>query len=188
VSARSRSKARDPVAELAEAVRAVERDHPLPRCVHDNALQDHSGEKLEPTCGCGAPPLADPPRVPIDDFGADHWSTFGYIETRIVDHGGVPLKHHLRCVIRRHPFFAHEGGDASRYPTRLRGDRKLANHDDWDCLDDLEAAGLLENRGTGANPVFCLTPRGEEIAGKLRAHKGRGGNWSEFFIEPVVAT
>jgi hypothetical protein len=71
----ARRKPRDPVTELAEAVRTVERDFPLPRCGHGNAFQDHSGEKLDPSCGC----RADPPRVPIDDFGADHFSTSGYI-------------------------------------------------------------------------------------------------------------
>ncbi len=123
------------------------------------------------------------PRVLIHAFGHDHWSALGYIETRIVDHGGVPVRCHLRCIERRHPFFAHEGGDASGYPTRLRGGRTLPDHDDWDCLEDLEAAGLIQNKNTGAHPVFCLTPRGEEIAGKLRAHRGRGGNWSEFFVD-----
>lgn len=123
-----------------------------------------------------------PPRVILQEFGRDHWSVFGYIETRIVDHGGVPRNAHLRCIHRRHPFFAHEGGDASREPTRLRAGRQLADHDDWDCLDDLEVAGLLENVGTGVHPVFRLTNYGREIAGKLRGHRGQGGTWDEFFV------
>jgi len=172
---------RKAVEELRKAVQEVNRDYPLPRCAHGKALQDHSGAKLEPTCGCRLPAP-----VPIEEFGADHWSTFGYIETRIVDHDGVPAFHHLRCLAARHPLFQHRGGDAGRYPTKLKGGRTLYDHDDWDCLDDLVAAGLLENKGTGANPVYCLTPRGEEIAGKLRAHKGRGGKWDEF-VPPTVA-
>ena len=28
------------------------REHPLPRCPHGQALCDHSGEELEPSCGC----------------------------------------------------------------------------------------------------------------------------------------
>jgi len=44
-----------PVDELHRAVVEVNRDHPLPRCEHDQALRDHSGEKLEPPCGCRAP-------------------------------------------------------------------------------------------------------------------------------------
>ena len=120
--------------------------------------------------------------VPIEDFGKDHWSTFGYIEIRVVDHDGRVVNEHLRCINKRHPFFAHRGGDATNYPTELRGGRKLSGHDDWDCLEDLENAGLLYNVGTGVNPVFRLTDRGREIAGQLRGHKGQGGQWAEFFI------
>ena len=119
--------------------------------------------------------------VPIEEFGHDHWSTFGYLEVRIVDHGGVVEKHHLRCINARHPLRAHEGGDASEIPTRLRGDAKLADHDDWDCLDDFEEAGLVENVNTGMHPVYRLTDLGREVAGMLRGHKGQGGQWREFF-------
>lgn len=118
--------------------------------------------------------------VPIEQFGHDHWSTFGYLETCVVDDGGVVDKVRLRCIHARHPYGAHRGGDATRYPTRLRGGVELAHHDDWDCLEDFEAAGLCENNGTGTYPVFALTPLGREIAGKLRAHKARGGQWREF--------
>lgn len=124
--------------------------------------------------------------VPIEQFGHDHWSTFGYLETRIVDYGGVVDKHHLRCVHRRHPHRAHDGGDATKHPTRLRGDVTLAYHDDWDCLDDFEVAGLVETSGTGLHPVFALTELGHEIAGKLRAHKARGGRWRDFVWPEIV--
>jgi hypothetical protein len=42
------------IAYLAAANRFVETNYPLPRCDHGNALRDHSGEVLEPTCGCRA--------------------------------------------------------------------------------------------------------------------------------------
>lgn len=118
--------------------------------------------------------------VPIEQFGHDHWSTFGYLETRIVDYGGVVQNEHLRCVHARHPHRGHAGGDASKHPTRLRGGATLANHDDWDCLDDFETAGLVASEGTGMYPVYKLTDLGHEIAGKLRAHKARGGQWRDF--------
>lgn len=40
--------------KLSAAVAKVEKEHPLPRCAHGNALVDGSGEHLMPTCGCGA--------------------------------------------------------------------------------------------------------------------------------------
>lgn len=126
-------------------------------------------------------------RIPIADFGHDHWSVFGYLETRVVDHDGVIDKHHLRCVNDRHPHRAHEGGDASRHPTRLRGDVAVVQgHDDWDCLDDIEAAGLADNVGTGMYPVYRLTDLGREVAGALRGHRGQGGTWREFFWPRAV--
>lgn len=48
-----------PINDLAAAVRDVERDYPLPRCDHGNALRDHAGDTLEPSCGCRA--VAVPP-------------------------------------------------------------------------------------------------------------------------------
>lgn len=123
--------------------------------------------------------------VAIEDFGQDHWSTFGYIETRIVDHKGVPNKLHMRCNHSRHPAFAHEGGDAVRYPTRLRGDAVKPGHDDWDCLEDCELAGLLENVGTGINPMYALTNYGRQIASFLREHKARGGSWADFSLDSL---
>lgn len=42
------------MSKLSKAIEEVERDHPLPRCEHGQALRDHSGEALEPPCGCRA--------------------------------------------------------------------------------------------------------------------------------------
>ena len=39
---------------LRDAIDYVEANHPLPRCEHGQALRDHSGEALEPPCGCRA--------------------------------------------------------------------------------------------------------------------------------------
>lgn len=40
------------VAGLKDAVAFVEKNYPLPRCTHGNALKDHAGDVLEPSCGC----------------------------------------------------------------------------------------------------------------------------------------
>jgi hypothetical protein len=122
---------------------------------------------------------ASTPLPTIVDFGSDHWSTFGYIEVRIVDHGGHPQREHMRCIDARRPFQAH-GHDASDTPTRLKGEATLPNHDDWDCLDDLEREGLLTSLGTAVHPLYALTPRGEKVAAQLRQHKGRGGSFATF--------
>lgn len=145
-------------------------------------------------------------RVPMERWGQDHWSTLGYLECRIVDHKGRISHAHMRCHGRRHPImFAAKGnlgmvGDGSQFPTRLR-DGELADHDDYDCVDDMIAAGLvtvtLQDAPAGTlvtglveaelmtRATYALTPRGQDIAGQLRAHKGNGGNWHTF--EPSLS-
>ena len=109
-------------------------------------------------------------------FGKDHWSTFAYIETRCVDHKGLPKREHMRCHAGRHPLQDHGHGHS---PTRLKNG-EIHNHDDWDCLDDCEREGLLNNLGSAANPYFVMTAKGHEVASQLRAHKAAGRNFCDF--------
>ena len=105
-----------------------------------------------------------------ENFGRDHWSTFAYIETRCVDYGGVPLRQQMRI-------------DGIKYPTRLREGIAI-NHNDSDCADDLEDAGLLVNNGTGFNQIFRLTPLGWQVASLLRQHKAAGNSFNSFLWIP----
>lgn len=132
--------------------------------------------------------------ISISDFGKDHWSTFAYIETVCVDNHGVPDRERMRCNPKIHPGLTNQANimfqDQPDYPTRLYGyfspggardeSRALSDHDDWSCADDLEAAGLIEQHGTGVNPVFKLTSRGSNIAAQLRAYKAGGGSFASF--------
>lgn len=127
--------------------------------------------------------------VPIEMFGKDHWSTFAYIETRIVDHKGVPVRDHMRTDVDRHPGLLGDTqsmhgigtrpGD-KKYPTRLKGGVDLKDHDDWDCVDDLAKAGLLEIHGTGINPMYKMTELGWKVAHQLRTFKADGGTFAKF--------
>lgn len=47
--------------DLHNAIAHVNTNHPLPRCSHGNAMRDHAGDILEPSCGCrlGLAPLTD---------------------------------------------------------------------------------------------------------------------------------
>lgn len=89
-------------------------------------------------------------------FGEDHYSTLLYVESRVVDNQGLLDHDHMRCHPQRHPLLAGAGrmagsfgaADGSRYPTRLRRGpdgqvQQQPEHDDYDCLDDLVAAGWL---------------------------------------------
>lgn len=129
------------------------------------------------------PELDQPGAVPMKDWGKDHWSTFAYIETRIVDYGGVPNREHMRCNAKIHPGLTNSANrmfsSDKEYPTRLKTGQKQ-DHDDWSCLDDAESAGLLLNIGTGVNPVFKLTPLGQTVAAQLREFKAKGGQFRDF--------
>jgi hypothetical protein len=86
--------------------------------------------------------------TPIQLWGQDHWSTFAYLETRIVDHDGVVDNRKMRCAPRLHREFAHfmyegELADGSKYPTRLKSG-EIENHDDWSCLEDMVVLGLIK--------------------------------------------
>ena len=130
--------------------------------------------------------------IPIIRWGRDHWSTFGHIVSRIAEHGGTPDRCHLRTDPALHPGVA--TGDpltdepiaGGRYATRLR-EGTVADHDDWSCLDDAEAAGLLTNEGTGIHRRYQLTERGTQAALALHRHKIGGGAFATFVFKPSPA-
>lgn len=136
---------------------------------------------------------ADEPIAPAF-FGKDHWSLLGYIETLTVDaphgrHGKFVAFDHerMRCDVDRHPGlrgYRIPVTPGKKYPTRLAEMIELHDHDDWDCLADLEAAGIVQTGGTGILPTVKLTELGQQVSAKLREHKGNEGNFSEFRWDP----
>ena len=128
--------------------------------------------------------------IPMHKWGKDHWSTFAYIETRCVDgmRGlGKPKPAHIQTNHNRHPFMGNVH-DGSAYGIRLKGGETLPgpDYDEWDCIDDMENNGLINNIGTGINPVYRMTKRGNHIAGHLRAYKTQGGNYATFYPEMEI--
>ena len=117
--------------------------------------------------------------IAVQDWGRDHWSTFAYVETRIVEHKGMVDVRHMRCDPDLHPLFAHAGSHSAKHPTRLREGTR-SDHDDWSCLDDAEAAGLLCNNGTGMHRIYALPEEGHRAAAALRKHKAQGGSFATF--------
>lgn len=116
--------------------------------------------------------------VPVELWGKDHWSTLMYIETRCVDHDGVPHRDHMRCNATIHPGLGGRGEGTS--PTRLNNGTEIAEHDDWSCVEDAEVAGFVEWQGTGINPVFRLTDEGWRVTHALRRHRAAGERVAEF--------
>lgn len=136
--------------------------------------------------------------VPVADWGQDHWSTFAYLETRVVDGKGHIDNRRMRCNARLHREFMHDAvfhrrllliHDSSKYPTLLAGGVELEKHDDWSCLEDMVAAGLIKAfyRRKSYTEAFGhseakveFTNTGLAVAAALRRHKARGGNFRDF--------
>ena len=124
-------------------------------------------------------------KITIEQFDKDHWSLLLYIETRIHNYQGILDIYHMRI---KNPTI--RSGWKSEYGTRLFGywseDNttnsllRLPNHDDYDCLDDLEAEGLIKNIGTGIRPVCLITVKGAKILSQLLLHKQNSGQCSGF--------
>lgn len=154
--------------------------------VSDLALPEEGTRRARARAAERAPTRPGPER-----WGRDHWSTFAYVETRVVDHEGVLNLEHMRVDVYRHPLLANTasssdfGGGSRRYPTRLKGGELLDNHDDHDCAEDMtrdwpEMPALLANVGTEVHPRFALTDEGRRVAALLRAHKAAGGSFATF--------
>lgn len=145
-------------------------------------------------------------RVAMADFGKDHYSLLAYIETLCVDsiNQGVGTINYTRMRVNEKAHaplaqnFARTGMKwKDEYGSRLRGywkedgkttdpDRLLGQHDDVDCLDDLEAEGLVETLSL-VNGFVKLTDKGRKISALLREHKSKGGYFSNFVCDLAMA-
>lgn len=143
------------------------------------------------------------PTVPMEQFGKDHWSLLGYIETVCVDGNGdgcgkvnhdrmrTNPEHNLDLGYRRTMFSGGANRWKDEYSTRLKSfpwksedeeekaRHRASGHDDWDCLEDLEQAGLAELISY-VNGFVRITDAGLEMAARIRVHKAKGGYFSNF--------
>lgn len=92
--------------------------------------------------------------IPMKKWGRDHWSTFAYLMSCVTTKGGEIDRRKMRCHRKLHPGLTNEASHmGGAFPlTRLKNGRTVRMHDDWSCLDDIVAAGLLVHVGTGMHP------------------------------------
>jgi len=116
----------------------------------------------------------------IQDWGRDHWGLLAYVETRCVDYEGKLALGHMRCNEAKHPLLKviNVSWDKT-HGTRLKNNKILQGHDDWDCLEDLEREGFLEILSL-VNGVVKLSEKGKEVASEIRKHKIDGGQFGSF--------
>jgi len=132
----------------------------------------------------------------LNQFGKDHWSLLIYVEYRAINHKGALDMKHLRI---KNPAILNGMIPQQWKPewgTRLYGywnkdgsanqQLKLPDHDNYDCLDDLENADLVKSFGTGINPAFLLTKKGAEICSLLVLHKQEGNHYASFVLKETI--
>ena len=141
-------------------------------------------------------------KTPAALFGKDHWSLLAYVEHCCVNSrdgiGQIDYRR-VRCNPARHPtqcgVYAQDILWKTGFSTRLKGfcaftDRndaetaiaaglQIRDHDDWDCLEDLETAGYIEVLSM-TNGRIQMTTRGNAVASQLRSHKTSGGLFGTF--------
>lgn len=141
--------------------------------------------------------------ISVEKFGKDHWSLLAYVESCCVDGSdgiGRLDRTRMRCNEALHPMLVGtlrvpSFGWSQSYGTRLAGyfqfdhyqDVKkaieagflLPEHDDWDCLEDLEGAGFVEIISL-VNGRAKMTQFGQNVAGALRSFKAQGGKFADF--------
>lgn len=131
--------------------------------------------------------------VEMKDWRKDHWSMLAYIECRCVDYKGVLESKYMRCNELRHPEMSLKDIDELRrrllnyvsikwhdkYSTRISRGRTIRGHDDWDCAEDLQAAGLIEIVSM-ADFQLKMTELGWAASALLRKHKSGGGVFADF--------
>lgn len=122
--------------------------------------------------------------VEMDKWSKDHWGLLAYVETRCVDFKGKLERTHLRCNENKHPL--QKGGInppwQTDYSTRLK-EGTIEGHDDWDCLEEMEDAGLIEIISM-INGFVEITEKGIKVTHRIRKHKIKGGTFSTFIGKP----
>lgn len=138
----------------------------------------------------------DGKRIPSENWGKDHLSTLLYFESTVTNGVGNGLGSPETARMRQEPSRPRRGvlsdsyGDSylsgrRRYGTRLKNKVEVFGHDDWDCADDMEAEGLIEQVGTALQPLIRLTPYGRRCVEALRRHLGENGRTYSNFELPV---
>lgn len=135
--------------------------------------------------------------IPMQRWSIDHWQTLAYLETRAVDAHGVIDNKRMRCNPRLHREFYYLNEfhipQGKEYPTRLKGE-EIYGHDDWSCLEDFVAAGLLRAWWSviKSDSIFGqniakieMSDSGLALAAALRQHRALGGAYHTFEIDFV---
>jgi hypothetical protein len=112
-----------------------------------------------------------------EQLGKDHFSLLLYVESRCVDYNGKLDFDRLRINPETHPQFCGnpymKRSWKENYGTLLSSGERLPNHDDIDCLEDIDRLGFIEIYSF-SNLFVIMTKLGNNAVSKLREFKTEG--------------
>lgn len=137
--------------------------------------------------------------IPMSHWGQDHWGTFAYVDTVMVECGSFQVGRDPRMKASRrnfrvmtqecpNPKRAHRTASGLAMPmdlahsTKLNDGQLVAGHDDYACLQDMAAEGLFLQAPNEVEPGVKLqfSPRGVDAINALRDFKRNGGQTADF--------
>ena len=135
--------------------------------------------------------------VPVEVFGVDHIALLLYVD-EVTSAMGRLDRDCLRCNPRTHHMLMGEKQNAMsmdwkpEWGTKLGGYRwrkdpslLLPDHDDWDCLMDLESAGLAEILDLASGEAR-LTLKGIKVAREILRLKSLGVRPEDIPIKSIA--
>lgn len=148
--------------------------------------------------GTALPPGRSSGDIPMDNWSDDHWRLLVLMADvhLATAEGGIPVMDYDRMRINPSSHIVHcatcdadqanrawnaYGGTMTRRPSsdvdteRRPGevDWRISYHDDFDCVEELEAEGMLDILST-AKGEYKMTVRGLDMADRLRSHVATG--------------
>lgn len=124
--------------------------------------------------------------IPFSNWGRDHWSTLAFIETVMVEKGSFPIMGDARMRSNRRNFRVMPAANAMcmdlESGSLLADGTTVKGHDDWCCIQDFAAEGLLDKaqEEIDIGETIKFSDLGISIAHKLREHKIKGGSFGTF--------
>lgn len=71
----------------------------------------------------------------------------------------------------------------NEWSTKLNDGQQIFGHDDWCCLQDFAAEGLLSTDTVVPGKIIQLSSKGHDLVSRLRRHKQDGKMYESYRAE-----
>lgn len=119
--------------------------------------------------------------IPHNLFGVYHWMMLLRVEGWVVMNNGEIEAERMRTNFnRRPPAPKGKQWDKLIHSTRTNKGTLIDDHDDWDCLNDLVALGLVNIDIWKNKKIVSLTETGFQVYVRLRRYRQNGEDLNKF--------